>query len=238
MFKSVPEVSHDIVTVTSEFKAFRYYSDPDKSTIIPPLMDANYQQLENLFSELAEMVAENEEAGEHTVLWFYYSGHGLGATKFYTLHAVCRYWDKERQNFPLEDRLTTLAQEHKNLYIVGLFDRCRKSESSNQGQSNALGFMPEQTKVKPALSSYVFYFTNFSCENIKKDGTISYKFFKTLTEQANKHVGKVTLPADMRHWILSDRDVPTVINTRKDLVLELYTILNCDLEITGKRLSQ
>ena len=159
-------------------------------------------------------MAENEEAGEHTVLWFYYSGHGLMATNDYTLHAVCRHWDKEKKNFNIEKELTTLAKQHKNLYVIGLFDRCRKSESTSLPESQTFGFTSDVPAPVTPLSSYIFYFTNASCENIKEDSTISYKFFKTLAEKVDKLSGKITFPSDMSNWIQPDKNAPHVIGKR------------------------
>lgn len=71
---------------------------------IRELLNPGYLQIHKTISGLGTEMMENDELGEKTLLFIYYSGHGMMDTR---LHAVVN--DKKREKFPIETKIRNLA---------------------------------------------------------------------------------------------------------------------------------
>jgi len=87
---------------------------------IRELHDPNYLEMHKTISGLGSEMMENDEDDEKTLLFIYYSGHGMMDTR---LHSVVN--DKKRERFPLETKIRNLATIRNN-YIISVFDCCRE----------------------------------------------------------------------------------------------------------------
>lgn len=87
--------------------------------------DASYDDLSFEFTKVSKILSEahRDKTGKtKTVLFVYYSGHGVMDT---TTKVVCNEFESEFRYFPLESKLSVISG-YQNTFVVTVFDCCRE----------------------------------------------------------------------------------------------------------------
>ena len=92
--------------------------------------NAGREYFSELFSNLQHELLNNSTEGEHTLLWFYYAGHGVMRNLVYAVTT------DGMSPYPLEAQLMNLSTT-KNCYVLGTFDCCRAPFPTGHRGANA-----------------------------------------------------------------------------------------------------
>ena len=127
--------------------------------------NADRAYFSELFADLRQELLNNASAGEKTLLWFYYAGHGVMKNLVY---AVCT---DTRSPYPLEAQLMNLSST-KGAFVLGIFDCCRAPfPSKHRGSNEGDGADGE------SAYEYIFYYGCPPNKTVPGKSTLATAFF-------------------------------------------------------------
>lgn len=164
---------------------------------IRELHNPSYLEMHKTISGLGSEMMENDEEEHKTLLFIYYSGHGMMDTR---LHAVVN--DKKKERFPLETKIRNLATI-KNNYIVSVFDCCREKIKHIEKPSVAMRGTEEAQETDEwhdneeelDIESHCQFILTFGCpptEGVPAKSTIARSYLKNLINEAED--GLIVMP--------------------------------------------
>lgn len=110
-YHNIPTAKLDVEIMARGMAKFGFFK-PRK--LIDPIIE-----LDVYFNSLEEILKRREKSGKKTVLFCYYSGHGVMNTQaLIVLNKSTNFY------YPLQEKLTFLSSL-KGVYVIGVFDSCR-----------------------------------------------------------------------------------------------------------------
>lgn len=128
---------------------------------------------------------QNHEAGEKTLLWFYYAGHGV--MKNLVFAVTC----DDKTPYPLEKQLMILSSM-PSCMVVGLFDCCRAPFPETHRGSSI-----EENAEADSAYQYIFYYGCPPNQTVPGKSTMAKNFFDQLKAKAHPYDGSVILPSSL-----------------------------------------
>ena len=117
MFESINQAPQDIEVMEAGCKQLGF----DK---IEKFWEPNHKKMKLFFTKLDAEMLERAEENKKTVIFVYYTGHGLMDERSLIVLNDPEQKPKNAFMFPLERYLRTLSENSSN-YIIALFDCCR-----------------------------------------------------------------------------------------------------------------
>ena len=94
------------------------------------LKDKSHAEFEQEMTMIEDRIKRNHQENKKTLVWFYYSGHGVLETK---TSIVCNKGPDEF--FPIESELLRLSRNDGS-FIVAVLDCCRRASKRGEIREN------------------------------------------------------------------------------------------------------
>ena len=128
--------------------------------------NATRKDFTEVFRDLQMKLMQNEKAGEKTLVWFYYAGHGV--MKNLVFAVTC----DDKNPYPLERQLAILSSI-PNSMVVGIFDCCRAPfPETHRGSGVEEGLEPD------SAYQYIFFYGCPPNKTVPAKSTIAKDFFE------------------------------------------------------------
>ena len=172
--------------------------------------------MKDLSSDLIYAVSQNRRAGEKTLVFIYYAGHGVIKNRTY---AVLN--DDSKKVYPIESLIRNLSLEPA-CFSVGLIDACREQirpEDFQQMVRGGLGSAVMDDNDPDEKGNFILTFGCAPCQFSPQKSHLVPFYFEHLAEKANPATGAVVLPSAITLFKGRAGEAETVSQLNQELEL-------------------
>ena len=214
-FDDIEESLTDIKVVQQGLKRLGFTKDE-----IVVLKNPEHGDVLVKMNETMNQVYMNSKAGDNTLMYCYYAGHGFCDNNTYI---ICT----DGKSFPLEKYLRIIGRMDQS-YVIGLFDCCREkiAEGDFRGGKkidlDSLMNELEENDPSSEQTMHTNYLVTFGCppsKGVPAKSTIAVAYFKFLKKSADDK-GRIVLPGPLNFFLGTDGKCETISKVRRPIVLQ------------------